>query len=194
MRNNGSKPPCMSKKGPLYIDFSDSSCPRNGDPPLNKIREGPINETFKDLFQGQEHGNQRHSDHNILKLNNLRGCLLMCRTKDSDSDHGLGPWSVRLIMSVGLVPRIRSDLLPRTRSAQKNRRLRNKPLMSDSVRGPRRLIGEFDVGLVSVNTWNFGRELQPNDLNIKDLLDTDYPADIYFSRDNTFKYWKHIWI
>ncbi|KAL4580406.1 hypothetical protein LXL04_016597 [Taraxacum kok-saghyz] len=75
------------------------------------------------------------------------GCLLMCRTKDSDSDHGLGPWSVRLIMSVGLGPRTRSDLLPRTRSVQKNRRLRNKPLMSDSVRGPRRLIGEFDVGL-----------------------------------------------
>ncbi|KAL4559765.1 hypothetical protein LXL04_031910 [Taraxacum kok-saghyz] len=83
----------------------------------------------------------------------------MCRTKDSDSDHGLGPWSVRLIMSVGLGPRTRSDLLPRTRSAQKNRRLRNKPLMSDSVRGPRRLIGEFDVGL---GPWSVVRGLSPS--------------------------------
>ncbi|KAL4565927.1 hypothetical protein LXL04_030033 [Taraxacum kok-saghyz] len=32
---------------------------------------------------------------------------------------------------------------------------------------------------VSVNTWNLGGELPPDDLNIKDLLDTDYPADIY---------------
>ncbi|KAL4557898.1 hypothetical protein LXL04_036092 [Taraxacum kok-saghyz] len=75
------------------------------------------------------------------------GCLLMSRTTDSDSDHGLGPWSVRLIMSVGLGPRTRSDLLPRTRSAQYNRRLRNLPLMSDSVRSPRCLVGAFDVGL-----------------------------------------------
>ncbi|KAL4584431.1 hypothetical protein LXL04_009032 [Taraxacum kok-saghyz] len=66
---------------------------------------------------------------------------------DSDSDHGLGPWSVRLIMSVGLGPRTRSDLLPRTRSAQYNRRLRNLPLMSNSVRSPRCLVGAFDVGL-----------------------------------------------
>ncbi|KAL4585117.1 hypothetical protein LXL04_009732 [Taraxacum kok-saghyz] len=52
------------------------------------------------------------------------GCLRKARTEDSDSDHGLGPWSVRLIMSVGLGPRTRSDFLRRTRSAQKNRRLR----------------------------------------------------------------------
>ncbi|KAL4570634.1 hypothetical protein LXL04_026293 [Taraxacum kok-saghyz] len=83
----------------------------------------------------------------ILEKQILRGCLLMSRTTDSDSDHGLGPWSVRLIMSVGLGPRTRSDLLPRTRSAQYNRRLRNLPLMSDSVRSPRCLVGAFDVGL-----------------------------------------------
>ncbi|KAL4557072.1 hypothetical protein LXL04_035242 [Taraxacum kok-saghyz] len=72
---------------------------------------------------------------------------VLSRTKDSDSDHGLGPWSVRLIADDGLGPRTRSDLLPRTRSAQKNRRLKKLPLMSDSVRGPRRLIGDCDVGL-----------------------------------------------
>ena len=84
--------------------------------------------------------------HNYISIV-FRGYLLMSRTTDSDSDHGLGPWSVRLIMSVGLGPRTRSDLLPRTRSAQYNRRLRNLPLMSDSVRSPRCLVGAFDVGL-----------------------------------------------
>ncbi|KAL4574940.1 hypothetical protein LXL04_021780 [Taraxacum kok-saghyz] len=54
----------------------------------------------------------------------ILGCLRKVRTEDSDSDHGLGPWSVRLIMSVRLGPRTRSDLLRRTRSAQKNRRLK----------------------------------------------------------------------
>ncbi|KAL7596774.1 hypothetical protein Lser_V15G30898 [Lactuca serriola] len=32
---------------------------------------------------------------------------------------------------------------------------------------------------VSVNTWNVGGELPPEDLNIKNWLDTEYPADIY---------------
>ncbi|KAL8243208.1 hypothetical protein R6Q59_009466 [Mikania micrantha] len=32
---------------------------------------------------------------------------------------------------------------------------------------------------VSANTWNVGGELPPEDLDISDWLDTDYPADIY---------------
>ncbi|KAI3686042.1 hypothetical protein L1987_79712 [Smallanthus sonchifolius] len=32
---------------------------------------------------------------------------------------------------------------------------------------------------VSANTWNVGGELPPEDLDIRDWLDTDYPADIY---------------
>ncbi|KAL4587827.1 hypothetical protein LXL04_000701 [Taraxacum kok-saghyz] len=81
----------------------------------------------------------------------FRGCLIARRTKDSDSDHGLGPESVRLIADHGLGPRTRSDLLPQTRSDLKNRRLKNLPLMSDSVRSPRCLVGAFDVGLGPVS-------------------------------------------
>ncbi|KAL4581471.1 hypothetical protein LXL04_017686 [Taraxacum kok-saghyz] len=73
---------------------------------------------------------------------------------DSDSDHGLGPWSERLI---ALGPW--SDDLPQTRSVYKNRRLSFLPVMSDSVRGPRRLIGEFDVGL---GPWSVVRGLSPS--------------------------------
>ncbi|KAI3689318.1 hypothetical protein L2E82_47272 [Cichorium intybus] len=32
---------------------------------------------------------------------------------------------------------------------------------------------------VSVNTWNVGGELPPEDLNINDWINTDYPSDIY---------------
>ncbi|KAL4579161.1 hypothetical protein LXL04_015298 [Taraxacum kok-saghyz] len=65
----------------------------------------------------------------------LRGCLIARRTTDSvRTDHGLGP-------------RTRSDILPQTRSGDKNRRLIFLPLMSDSVRSPRCLVGAFDVGL-----------------------------------------------
>ncbi|XP_076899108.1 type IV inositol polyphosphate 5-phosphatase 3-like [Bidens hawaiensis] len=32
---------------------------------------------------------------------------------------------------------------------------------------------------VSANTWNVGGEVPPEDLDIRDWLDTDYPADIY---------------
>ena len=77
----------------------------------------------------------------------VRGCLIARRTTDSDSDHGLGPESVRLIADHGLGPRTRSDILRRTRSDLTNHRLKNLPLMSDSVRSPRCLVRAFDVGL-----------------------------------------------
>ncbi|KAL4569403.1 hypothetical protein LXL04_025039 [Taraxacum kok-saghyz] len=84
-----------------------------------------------------------HVSHSVC----LRGCLIARRTTDSDSDHGLGPESVRLIVDHGLGPRTRSDILPQTRSGDKNRRHIFLPLMSDSVRSPRCLVGAFDVGL-----------------------------------------------
>ncbi|GKB31257.1 type I inositol polyphosphate 5-phosphatase 1-like protein isoform X1, partial [Tanacetum coccineum] len=32
---------------------------------------------------------------------------------------------------------------------------------------------------VSVNTWNLGGEVPPEDLDISEWLDTDHPADVY---------------
>ncbi|KAL4558569.1 hypothetical protein LXL04_036770 [Taraxacum kok-saghyz] len=68
---------------------------------------------------------------------------------DCTSDHGLGlgPRTRSGVCAFDSGPRTRSDILPQTRSGDKNRRLIFLPLMSDSVRSPRCLVGAFDVGL-----------------------------------------------
>ncbi|KAL4566778.1 hypothetical protein LXL04_030903 [Taraxacum kok-saghyz] len=66
---------------------------------------------------------------------------------DCTSDHGLGPWTRSGVCAFDSGPRTRTDILPQTRSEDKNRRLIFLPLMSDSVQSPRCLVGAFDVGL-----------------------------------------------
>ncbi|KAL4585769.1 hypothetical protein LXL04_010395 [Taraxacum kok-saghyz] len=109
------------------------------------------------ILEDSQIASGKHLD-DILNLNRLQPRnvdiseeprLVIKGLFDCTSNHelGLGPRTRSGVCAFDSGPRTRSDILPPTRSGDKNRRLIFLPLMSDSVRSPRCLVGAFDVGL-----------------------------------------------